>query len=101
LNIDLLNNLSHTYVIAEAGSNWKSNSYSNDLKQAKKLIDVAFNSGADAIKFQVYRADTVYARNAGKSDYLSDSGIHENIEDIFKKHSMPKIFLKNIQCRMK
>ena len=89
MNFDLLNNPSHTYVIAEAGSNWKSSSYANDLKQAKKLIDVAFNSGADAVKFQTYRADTVYAHNAGKSDYLSDSGIDENIEDIFKKHSMP------------
>ncbi len=83
------NNSNHVFVIAEAGSNWKCGSYEDDLKQAKQLIDVAFNSGADAIKFQTYRPETVYSKNAGKSDYLKESGINEDIESIFEKHSMP------------
>ena len=39
-NMINLNNPNHIFVIAEAGSNWKVGTYSQDLKQAKKLIDV-------------------------------------------------------------
>ena len=84
-----LDDLSHTFVIAEAGSNWKSGSYEDDLKQAKELIKVAAKSGADAIKFQIFRSETVYAANAGTSKYLLSYGIKENINEIFIKHEMP------------
>jgi len=63
--------------------------YEEDLKQAQKLIDVAVNCGADAVKFQTYKAETVYAQNAGSSGYLSKHGINENINDIFEHLSMP------------
>ncbi|MGI0004228.1 MAG: N-acetylneuraminate synthase family protein [Candidatus Nitrosotenuis sp.] len=57
--------------------------------QAKKLVQVAADCGADAIKFQTYRAKTVYAQNAGSSDYLSKHGINKNINDIFERLEMP------------
>ena len=79
----------HTFIIAEAGSNWKSGSYEEDLEQAKKLIKIASNSGADAVKFQTYRADTVYAYNAGNSNYLTEQGINKEINEIFEYLSMP------------
>ena len=79
----------HTFIIAEAGSNWKSGSYEEDLEQAKKLIKIASNSGADAVKFQTYRADTVYAYNAGNSNYLAEQGINKEINEIFEYLSMP------------
>ena len=44
-----------TFIIAEAGSNWRMGTYSRDIKMAKALIDVAAESQADAIKFQTYR----------------------------------------------
>ena len=88
-NFSYLNNPNHIFVIAEAGSNWKCGTYEDDLKQAKQLIDVAFKAGADAVKFQTYRSETVYAKNAGNSNYLSENGINEDIETIFEKHSMP------------
>ena len=77
------------FVIAEAGSNWKSNNNINDLKRAKKLIELASKLGADAVKFQTYRAESVYVENSGKSNYLKKSGLNQNIFEIFKKHSMP------------
>ncbi|NDB92940.1 MAG: N-acylneuraminate-9-phosphate synthase, partial [Nitrososphaeria archaeon] len=40
---------SKVFIIAEAGSNWKVGSYNADLKRAKKLIQIAAQSGADAI----------------------------------------------------
>ena len=89
-------NFSHVFVIAEAGSNWKAGSYKEDLKRAKRLIRVAAECGADAIKFQTFRADTVYVPNAGNSDYLAESGIKKNINEIFENAEMPYEMLKDL-----
>jgi N,N'-diacetyllegionaminate synthase len=43
------------YVIAEIGSN-----HDGNLDQAKQLIQIAADAGADAAKFQLYRADKLY-----------------------------------------
>jgi len=77
------------FVIAEAGSNWRLGSTKRDISMAKVLIDVAAKVGADAVKFQTYKSETVYVQNAGTSDYLSDAGINEPITEIFKDLSMP------------
>jgi sialic acid synthase SpsE len=79
----------HVFVIAEAGSNWRAGSPQRDRHMARALIDVAKEAGADAVKFQTYRADTVYAPNAGKSDYLEAVGIDESIHDVFRDLEMP------------
>jgi hypothetical protein len=36
----VLDNPRNIFVIAEAGSNWKVNSYQNDVKRATKLINL-------------------------------------------------------------
>lgn len=82
-------NPSHVFVIAEAGSNWKCGTYEEDLNQAKQLINAAVKAGADAVKFQTYKPETIYVPDAGKSDYLSKYGIKEDINDIFEHLSMP------------
>lgn len=80
----------HTFVIAEAGSNWKSDStYDDDLNQAKKLIKIASRCGANAVKFQTFRSETLYAYNAGTSNYLAQEGMDMSINDIFENLSMP------------
>ena len=38
-----------TFIIAEVGAN-----HDRKIEQALELIDVAFDSGADAVKFQTY-----------------------------------------------
>ena len=77
------------YVIAEAGSNWRAGSPERDRAQARALIDVAVEAGADAVKFQTYRPETVYVANAGNSDYLSKSGVKDDIGKIFADLAMP------------
>jgi len=47
-----------TYIIAEIGAN-----HNKDKKLAKKLIDKASEAGVDAVKFQAYRAETLYSKN--------------------------------------
>ncbi|MEO9276656.1 MAG: N-acetylneuraminate synthase family protein [Nitrososphaera sp.] len=84
-----LDDPNHVFVIAEAGSNWKCGTFEEDLEQAKKLIRVAAKAGADAVKFQTYKPETIYVEDAGKSNYLSEHGIHESINDIFEHLSMP------------
>jgi N,N'-diacetyllegionaminate synthase len=52
------------FVIAEAGVN-----HNGSVVLAKKLIDVAYYAGADAVKFQTFRAKNLALRNAPKADY--------------------------------
>lgn len=85
----ILKGNNRVFIIAEAGSNWRCGTSARDQKMARTLIDVAVDAGADAVKFQTYRAKTVYAPNAGNSDYLSKSGIKQPIEEIFKDLEMP------------
>jgi len=77
------------YIIAEAGSNWRMGTGKRDMAMAKALIDVAVEAGADAVKFQTYKPETVYVKNAGRSGYLSEAGITEDIQDIFADLAMP------------
>ena len=57
-----------TFVIAEAGSN-----HNGDLESAKKLIDVASDAGADAVKFQTFRAEDLYVDDRDMVDDSEDS----------------------------
>jgi N-acetylneuraminate synthase len=76
-------------IIAEAGSNWRMGSPERDLAMAQALINVAAEAGADAVKFQTFRPETVYVAEAGASDYLSDAGITQSIRDVFADIAMP------------
>jgi N,N'-diacetyllegionaminate synthase len=53
-----------TIVIAEAGVN-----HNGDLEQAKNLIKVAAESGADYVKFQMFEAEKLATPSAIKADY--------------------------------
>lgn len=53
-----------TFVIAEAGVN-----HNGDLALARKLIDVAAEVGADAIKFQSFKASLLAGCDAPKAAY--------------------------------
>jgi N-acetylneuraminate synthase len=67
-----------TFVIAEAGSN-----HNGDLEIARELIDVAADAGADAVKFQTFRAEDLYVEESGEVEYLDDErSIYEIIEDM-------------------
>ncbi len=52
------------FIIAEAGVN-----HNGSLELAKQLIDVAAASGADAVKFQTFKAEKLVSKNAQKADY--------------------------------
>ena len=77
----LFGNRARCYVIAEAGSN-----HNGDFEQAVRLIDVAVESRADAVKFQLFKAELLYPRSAGRSDYLK---LDRSIYDIIEEMEMP------------
>ena len=52
------------FVIAEAGVN-----HNGDMALAKRLIDVAVDAGADAVKFQTFSADRLASAAAPKAAY--------------------------------
>jgi sialic acid synthase SpsE/RimJ/RimL family protein N-acetyltransferase len=89
------------YIIAEAGSNWRMGTPKRDLAMARALIDVAADAGANAVKFQTYKPESVYVENAGQSEYLSEAGIKDDIRDIFADLSMPYEMLPKLAeyCR--
>ena len=52
------------FIIAEAGVN-----HNGDMKLARNLIDAAAEAGADAVKFQTFKAERVSSSSAPKADY--------------------------------
>jgi N,N'-diacetyllegionaminate synthase len=83
------------FIIAEAGANFRiSNDPKINFEQALKLIEIAAQSGADAVKFQLYRAKTLYVEEAGFADYL---GNKKSIFDIIREMELPASWLSDLK----
>ena len=78
------------FIIAEAGSN-----HNGSLEQAQRLIDVAAEAKADAVKFQLFRASKLYPPTAGQSDYLN---LDRPIYDIIQEMEMPYEWLPKLSA---
>jgi len=68
------------YIIAEIGSN-----HDGQFERAINLIHLAAESGANAVKFQLFRADSL-SRNRGAADYWS----------VYKANEMPDSWLPSL-----
>ena len=67
------------FIIAEAGVN-----HNGDVRTAGQLIDAAFESGADSVKFQSFSVDRLVTRWAGKADYQKRSRSGETQYEMLK-----------------
>jgi len=69
------------FIIAEAGVN-----HNGSMTLAKKLIDIAALSGADAVKFQSFTANNLVSKSAPKANYqIKASNLDESQFDMIKK----------------
>lgn len=70
-----------TFIIAEAGVN-----HNGSIDLAKELIDKASGAGADAVKFQSFKAEKLVTKDAKKAKYQEDTtGVEENQFQMIKK----------------
>ena len=60
--------MSKVFIIAEAGVN-----HNGSIELAKKLIDVAVEARADAVKFQTFQAEKLVSKNAKKATYQKEN----------------------------
>lgn len=81
-------------IIAEIGGNFLK------FDEAKKLIDLAKEAGADSVKLQTYRAETISSKSAMYD--MPNTG-HANQFDLFKKYEIDMELHKDIwaYCREK
>lgn len=71
--------MTKTFIIAEAGAN-----HNRSFEQAISLIDVAKESGADAVKFQTYSSETLYSK------FTPDFANYKNLPKLIKDIEIPR-----------
>ncbi|MCX5828123.1 MAG: N-acetylneuraminate synthase [Deltaproteobacteria bacterium] len=92
-------NHNKTFIIAEVGVN-----HNGSLDMAFQLIDVAIAAGADAVKFQTFKAEKVIAVNAPKAGYQKETtGSDESQLEMVRKLELDETAHIRLQqhCRHK
>ena len=69
-------------IVAEIGSNWE-----GSLSKAKKLIRLSKKAGADAVKFQIWRAEDLYSSKHPHWKDIKKSELSFKKIKILKKYS--------------
>lgn len=74
-----------SFIIAEAGVN-----HNGRIELAKKLVDKAVEAGANAVKFQTFRSESLVTPDAPKATYQArTTGSHESQLEMLKKLELP------------
>lgn len=75
-----------TIIIAEAGVN-----HNGNLANAKKLVKIAAEAGADYVKFQTFKADKLVSKIASKAEYQKRNSFdsEDSQYEMLKKLEMP------------
>jgi len=95
----IISEQSKVFIIAEAGVN-----HCGDIEIAKKLIEVAKESGANAVKFQAYKTENIILNNVEKAPYQNKSDfLSKNQFDMLKRlelsneeNKILKVYCKNL-----
>jgi len=74
------------FIIAEVGAN-----HNRSIALAKEHIDAAVEAGADAVKFQIYSAETLYSKNTPKH-----SGYDKDLFTLIKEIETPREWLPEL-----
>src|SRR5436190_12170606 len=69
------------FIIAEVGVN-----HNGSLEMAKKMVDAVCQVGADAVKFQTFKAENLVTAQAPKADYqIQSTGSDESQFEMIKR----------------
>ncbi|MFX1590303.1 MAG: N-acetylneuraminate synthase family protein [Promethearchaeota archaeon] len=75
-----------TFIIAEVGSN-----FNGSLEKAKKLVDLATEAGADAVKFQSFIAEKIICKEAFENLQLSfQAKWDKSVWETYKSAEFPR-----------
>lgn len=86
--------MSKIFIIAEAGVN-----HNGSMEIAKKLVDQAALAGADAVKFQTFKAENLVCKNAKKADYqIETTGEEESQLAMLKKLELTRDMHKQLMA---
>lgn len=72
--------INNCLIIAEAGVN-----HNGSIEIAKKLVDAAKNTGADAVKFQTFKTENLVTKDAKKAKYQITNPGEDSQYDMIKK----------------
>lgn len=73
------------FIIAEAGVN-----HNGDAELAHRLVEVAAEAGADAVKFQTFDPDVLVSRDAPKAEYqVANTGEEESQLEMLRRLVLP------------
>ena len=74
------------YIIAEMSAN-----HNGDIEKAKKIILSAYQSGADAVKIQTYKPDTITLNSTTTDFMINDGGLWDgrSLYDLYEEAHLP------------
>jgi len=84
------------FIIAEAGVN-----HNGDPALAEKLVDAAAAAGADAVKFQTFRAESLASDAAPLAPYQSAAGVRDGQKAMLAKLELDEAAHRRLQARAK
>lgn len=81
------------FIIAEAGVN-----HNGDIALARQLVRIAYDAGADAVKFQTFRAEDLVTQDAPAAAYQTRNAGATRQFDMLRQLELPEAWHKELKA---